>query len=320
MNKKVRVALAFQGGGFPAGAVAAGVVRRLVERGAFDDYDIDVFSGTSSGALVAAVCWGHKLQGTIAEAPETLRNQWLHFAWGLVPGAQAARTEQLFDSVARLNPLYGAYSENIVVPFLRYLMKEWVLTYVPVDELVSLRERAEHLPGLALGAADVQTGEVKVFSERDFSLETLLASGSLDEINGLTRIEAGPNQGVYCDGAWGTNPPLSALIGYGIDEIWFVQHVPKRRDELPQSPAERKDRKDELWQNALVERELHFIAKVNEWLASGQLANAAGTYRPVTVKTLPMLKELPACSAFVNSPSFIEEMMDYGYRQAGVFL
>lgn len=320
MDGKRRVALAFQGGGFPAGAVATGVVRFLVEHAAFDDYDIDVFSGTSAGALAATVCWGHKLRGTIAEAPEILRQQWLHFAWGLVPNAGVARTGELLDCVGRLNPLYDTYSENIVVPFFRYLMKEWVLAYIPVDELLSLRDRADHVPGLALGAADVLTGEVKVFSERDFSLDAVLASGSLDEINGLTRIEAGPNQGVYCDGAWGTNPPLTPLIGYGVDEIWLVQHFPKRRGELPKSPAERKDRKEELWQNALVEHELHFIAKVNEWLASGQLRNDAGQYRQVIVKTMPMLKDLPSGSTFVNSPSFIEEMMDYGYQQAGIFL
>jgi NTE family protein len=320
MKRKVRVALAFQGGGFPAGAVAAGAVRRLVEDNAFVDYAIDVFSGTSSGALVAAMCWGHTLKGTLAELPDALKRQWLHFAWGLVPNTGVARTEQLLDSLGRLNPFYDAYSANIVQPFLRYLMKEWVLAYIPVAELRSLCDRTEQIPGLALGAADVLTGDVKVFTERDFSLEALLASGSLDEVNGLTQIEAGPNQGVYCDGAWGTNPPLVPLLEYGVDEIWLVQHFPKLRVAVPQSPAERKDRKDELWQNALVEHELHFIRKVNEWLASGQLRNDTGKYRPVTIKTMPMLKDLSSGSAFVNSPSFIEEMMDYGYEHAAVFL
>ena len=320
MQRKARIALAFQGGGFPAGAVAAGAVRRLVEGGAFVDYDFRAFSGTSAGALVAAACWGHTLKGTLAELPDILKRQWLHFAWGMVPNAGVARTEQLLDSLGRLNPLYDAYSANIVQPFLRYLMKEWILAYIPVEELRSLRDRAERVPGLLLGAADVLTGDIKVFTERDFSLDALLASGSLDEVNGLTRIEDGPNHGVYCDGAWGTNPPLVPLLDYDVDEIWLVQHFPKRREAIPLSPAERRDRKDELWQNALVEHELHFIGKVNEWLASGRLSNDDGKYRPVTVKTMPMLKDLPSGSAFVNSPAFIEEMMDYGHEHAAVFL
>ena len=83
MTEKRRVGIAFQGGGFPAGALGAGVVKYLVEKGAFDEYDIDVFSGTSAGALVASVCWGQKLKGAMQEAPEILEKQWMHFAWGL---------------------------------------------------------------------------------------------------------------------------------------------------------------------------------------------------------------------------------------------
>jgi NTE family protein len=321
MNRKTRVALAFQGGGFPAGAVGAGVVKYLVEQSAFERYDIDVFSGSSSGALVAAACWGHKLRGTIEEAPETLKRQWMHFAWGMIPNAQVARTEQLLDSMSRLNPLYDAYSENIVVPFLRFLMKEWVLAYIPVEELIALRvKKGADVPGLALGAADVLTGNGKVFSEQDFSLETLLASGSLDEVNGLTTIASGAHQGTYCDGAWGPDPPLTPLIDYGIDEIWLVQHSALQRSSHPQSPAERKERKNELDRCRLVEQELQFIAKVNDWLRTGQLKNEAGKYRPITVKTMPARADLPTGSAFVNSPSFIEEMMAYGYSNARVFL
>jgi len=324
MVEKKRVGLAFQGGIFPAGAVGAGVVKYLVEKGAFNEYDIDVFSGTSSGALVASVCWGHKLRGTIEEAPKTLEKQWMHFASGLVPDARVAQMAQLLDAVARLNPVYEFYSENVIVPLMRQLMTEWILTYIPIDELIELRDklrdRAEHIPGLALGAADVLRGEIKVFTERDFSLEAILASGSLDEVNGITIIKEGPNKGDYCDGAWGTNPPLTPLVYCSIDELWLVQFFPQERKNLPKTPAERKERKDELWQNSLVDHELYFIDKVNEWLASGRLNNEDGKYRHIKLKTMPMLLDLPAGVGFVNTPSFIQEMMDYGYDHAKIFL
>lgn len=332
MTENKRVGLAFQGGGFPAGAIGAGVVKRLIEAGAFEKYDIDVFSGTSAGALVAAVCWANKLQGEIEKAPATLEKQWLHFAWGLVPDTGAAQMAQLVDSLARMNPVYEFYAENMVVPILRHLMKEWVLTYIPIAELVRLRDeklaKSEQIPRLALGAADVLRGEIKVFSEKEFSLEAILASGSLDEVNGLTEIKAGPHQGVYCDGAWGTNPPLNEMIDYGVDELWLVEVFPKERREIPRTPAERKDRKDELWQNSLVEHELYTINKVNQWLAEKRLINDEKrendpdykTYRHITVKRMPMLLDLPVGAAFVNSPSFIREMMAYGYKYAGLFL
>lgn len=320
MNVKKKVGLAFQGGGFPAGAIGAGVVKCLVENGAFNKFDIDVFSGTSAGALVASVCWGHTLTGTIDQAPEELEKQWMHFAWGLVPDAKVAQMSQLIDSVSRLNPVYQYYSENMMVPLLRQLMKDWILTYIPVDELLKARDKAKHVPGLALGAADVLRGEVKVFNEDDFCLEAVLASGSLDEVNGITIIEEGPNKGVYCDGAWGTNPPIAPMLDYGIDELWFVEVFPKKRAEIPRTPGERKDRKDELWQNSLVEHELYHIEKVNEWLDSGRLKNEDKKYRPIKVKKMPMLLDLPAGAAFVNSPSFIQRMMAYGYEHAPIFL
>jgi predicted acylesterase/phospholipase RssA len=320
MAAKQRVGLAFQGGGFPAGAVGAGVVRYLVEKGAFQTYDIDIFSGTSAGALVASVCWGHALRGTIAEAPHTLEKQWLHFAWGLVPNAQVAQMTQLLDAVANLNPIYELYSENVIVPLLRQMLQDWVLTYIPVDELLVWRDRAEHVPGLALGAADVLKGTVKVFNEYDFSLEAILASGSLDGINGLTVIKDGPDQGYYCDGAWGTNPPLNRLLKYNIDELWLVEFFPQERQNLPRTPAERQERKDELWQNSLVNDELYFIDKVNEWLAADRLKNDDGRYRHIRLKRMPMLLDLQYGEAFVNSPSFIRDMMAYGYEHANIFL
>ncbi len=51
MAAKKRIALAFQGGGFPAGALGAGVVRYLVEKGAFAHHDIErLFGDLGRGA------------------------------------------------------------------------------------------------------------------------------------------------------------------------------------------------------------------------------------------------------------------------------
>lgn len=317
-----RIGIAFQGGGFPAGAIGAGVVRRLVEEGVFERYQVDAFSGTSAGALVASVCWACMLQNNMKEAPKILEKQWMHFAWGLVPNAEVAQLDQLLDALARKNPVYEYCADNFIVPFLRQLMKEWVLAYIPVDELAAELKRkkanSEHIPSLLLGAADILRGEVKVFTENDFCLEAILASGSLDEVNGITEIKDGPNKGIFCDGAWGTNPPLTQMLDCKVDEIWFVEVFPKIREKIPRTPGERKDRKDELWQNSLVEHELRWIEKVNEWLDSGMLVDPRK--RHVQIRKMPMKLDLPAGAAFVNSPSFIKDMMGYGYKEAAVFL
>lgn len=81
-----------------------------------------------------------------------------------------------------------------------------------------------------------------------------------------------------------------------------------------------KERKDELWQNSLGEHELYHIEKVNEWLATGRLHNVDGKYRHITVKRLPMQLDLQAGAAFVNAPTFLRQLMAYGYEQAAIFL
>lgn len=319
-----RVGIAFQGGVFPAGAIGAGVVRYLVEAGAFDDpeYDIDAFSGTSSGSIVASVCWGHKMTGTMKLAPEVLEKHWLRYAWGLVPNAKVARAMLLTDEMWRINPLYDLAAQKVRVPILRYLMKEWIQRSIRPDELVAIRDRMdrERVPTLALGAANIRTGEPKIFTEWDFCLETVLASGSLDECNGVTKIADGPCAGTYCDGAWGTNPPINFLLSESalkkkISELWIIEVWPKVRAELPKTHLQRKDRKDELWQNSLVEHEIAEIERVNRWLEDGTIAKG-GKYQHIEIRRMPMTLDLEPGATFVNTRSFIREMMAYGYSAA----
>lgn len=328
---KKSVGLACQGGGITSGSVAAGVMRGLVEYGAFDTFDINAFSGTSGGALVATVCWGHKLRALkgndpkiIGEIPDVLEKQWMAMAYGTLPTEEAAEGAFLFDSLARLNPFYDWTAQNVRVPWLRSIMKEWIQRYVEVDKLVELRDamtaEGKAIPHLALGAAEVLRGEARVFEAQDLCLDTLCASGSLDEMNGITIIQTGPNKGIYVDGAWGTNPPLDAHIEFGVDEIWLVENFPKTRAEIPNSLAERKDRKDELWQNSLVEHEIKMINFVNKNLNVLNQNRAGNPYRHITIRRLPMLLDIGSVGIAVNSRAFIKKMMDYGYSIACDFM
>jgi NTE family protein len=351
--EKKRVGLAFQGGVIPAGSFAAGVVRALVDAKAFDQYDVVAFSGTSAGALVASVCWGYTLEGKMNEAPDVLRRQWMDIAYGTVPNAQVADLFMLADHLARMNPVYDAFQQNVFVPFVRDQMKAWARRHIDFEKWIKLFQSSKfddkesqygcsrgletgRSPGLFLGTTDVLEGEVKVIdvlTEEDFTLETVLASGSLDESNGMTIIRKGPHEGVYIDGAWAVNPPISEMIDCGVDEIWLVRVFPKTRETIPGTPGERKDRRDELWQNSLVEHELDKIEFVNKWLEALNKGIDAGIkaadyeserkrkhFKPITVEVIPMERDLPAKAAMVNAASFIQDMMDYGYHQAHRFM
>lgn len=297
-----RVGIAFQGGSFLAGAVDTGVVRAFVRNGVFKTYNVCAFSGTSAGALVAAVCWSSALKGRIADADTDLENLWLHNALGTIPSQEWGDFWKGFDKAARQNPLYDCAAQSIRTPWLHAKFKEWVQTYIDtkaaVRRLYALysRKNDKSWPRLALGSADVLEGELVTFSDQDFidevkrrhssdgpisdhaieagaqlMLDALMASGSLDEINGTTTIEGGVHQGTYLDGAWGQNPPIDAMIEFGVDEIWIIEIFPKFRQRVPKTLGERDDRKEELWQNSMVEQQVHMIRRVNEWLESGRL-------------------------------------------------
>lgn len=60
-----KIGLAFQGGCFLAGALSTGVVKALIDSQFFGS--VTAFSGTSAGALVAAMCWKHKLSDRVDE-------------------------------------------------------------------------------------------------------------------------------------------------------------------------------------------------------------------------------------------------------------
>lgn len=326
------VGLAFQGGSFLAGAIATGVVEGLLGRRAFDRYDINAFSGTSAGALVAAVCWRHCMQDRdlkprqeqMLSAHETLLQQWLHNANGLIPNQTVGDWMKIVDHFWSLNPAYFEWKDRVSVPWLHREFASWVDAYVQPEASISLLyeryvrpaeqggtvdlpaaranfENDAQRPRLIVGATRVVDSEAVQIGDRDFFVELLrvlaqpgvdrevavraaadymrlgiMASGSLDFLNGMTTIENGRHAGTYLDGAWSENPPLKGLLDAGVDQIWMVEVFPKTCAEVPDTFAEREDRREELWQNAVVEQQAEFIKKVNLWIESGRLISEAG--------------------------------------------
>jgi predicted acylesterase/phospholipase RssA len=333
------VGLAFQGGCFFAGAISAGVVRALVDRKRFDN--INAFSGTSAGALVAAMCWGHKLQGTTPDLPADLRRQWLENANGLIPTEEWGIFYKLLDQWMLLNPLYFWWKEKFYIPYMQKEFEDWLVKYVEpkncmqalftkyvepavksagsswLEEARKQYEQAEAKPHLAVGTSEIHTGEVVTIDDEDlfealldafrtalgtgnvigneaavkaaeekavnvaarYMTMALMTSGSLDTINGMTRIDEIEgisnedllHKGEYLDGAYGNNPPIAPLTNCDIDEIWTVEIFPKRCDAELSSNEKREDRKEELLQNAPVEHQYNFINNLNFWIASGRM-------------------------------------------------
>lgn len=287
---KRRVGLAIQGGVIPAGAFAAGVISGLAEKGAFDKYDICAFSGTSSGALVATLCWARRVldgngpefrHGLMAD----LENMWMYLAAPnhlAIPIWHPMYGEFLreLDSLCMKSPLYREWVKNARIPYTRFVQQRWVEDCIPLKKALekaraqlsgeklkadATSTKREDRIGLVLGSADVLRGEITTFREDEISIAAVLASGSFEEFTGLTTIATPPHAGTYIDGAWGDNPPINELLDYRLDEIWFITCWPKAISDLPNTPAERKERQNELWQNSLIEHEMDVVEFVNYW-------------------------------------------------------
>ena len=419
--KRKKVALAFEGGGFPAGAFGAGAIKGLVEKGLFGafpgapetQYDIVAFSGTSAGALLAALCWAHLVKravdGDTTTEGEQRRNADLatiaarhaaYYAFGnngalfLVPDAKFARALTVIDAQLREFPVFDAFRQLMCAPQFHMLTRDWVraslaailhpdddpldrmfagvdklieswapisdrLPSVPLvdpffkpdafyktyqswmpsvpqiytalraaccadllaynlrrmrygDPVAELQRLANGLkskgplPTLLVGSSNIFRGEDKTFSEEDFledGLGAIVASGSLDEVNGWTIIKNGKNQGIYLDGAWGSNPPLSEFVDRvpGLEEIWLVEFFPKYHGAIPATPLEREERRNQLWQNSLVE---HEIEEINDRVRVRRITHNFPTEPKSTV---------------VNNPKCIGEMMNYGYAAGCCF-
>ena len=235
--------------------LATGAVTYLVDQGDLQKHTIQALSGTSSGALVATLCWGHMLEQDIDGIPSALKAQWTDLAYGTIPDAPTAAMLELGSSVAELNPFYQCWRRNAVVPFLRQIYKDWILRHIDIDKLrTQFRSprKPKKVPMLRLGATDILHARPKILHEEDLCLDVLCATGSLDDAIGITDIQVGPAHEEYIDGARSTNPPLTTLIDCQVDDIWLIEAFPHRWQSAPRTPMESKSRKDELWQCALI--------------------------------------------------------------------
>ncbi|MBI1197998.1 MAG: patatin-like phospholipase family protein [Phenylobacterium sp.] len=207
-----QVVLVFQGGG-ALGAYQAGVYQALQEAGVEPDWVI----GTSIGAINAALIAG----SPPAERLERMREFWkrmthsraVQFA-GMIPGAGQLAANAMtvaggLDAFFRPNPwaflgmqtplgseLAGYYSTE---PLERTL-----------GELLDPKLLNAGRPRLTVGAANVQTGEMRYFDSREdvLTVRHVMASGALPPAFPAVRIDGE----LYWDGGILSNTPVEAVF------------------------------------------------------------------------------------------------------------
>ena len=291
----IRLSLALQGGG-SFGAFTWGVLDALLEN---EDILFDCVSGSSAGAINAALLASGLAEGGRSEARRRLERFWRR-----VSGAAPAPPMSLALSMA--TRMFSPYQFNpLDLNPLRALLE---------SEIDFERLRASSPVRLLIGATRVLDGRLKVFDEHEMTNAVLLASACLPLLQQAVEID-----GVaYWDGAYAANPPLIPLVqATEATTILVVQIVPSHRDALPRSAPDIVRRLEHMTFNASLQRDLDVIAGLTDLLA--QERGGAGRLGALSIETLAaenFCKHLDQESALRLDWPFLSDLHEAG-REAG---
>jgi NTE family protein len=263
------IMLALQGGG-SHGAFTWGVLDRLL-----DDESLPIagISGTSAGALNAAVLACGWVDGGRAGAQAALRNFWLdvagqHSAWRGGCFGQPAQGLAAYN--LDQHPLY-LWQQQFLRLFSPYQFNP--LGNDPLRAVLARHVDADRLQRcpipLFITATAVRTGQPRVFERADLGIDALLASACLPQLFRAVQIDGEP----YWDGGYSGNPALWPLIYQTAAlDLVLVKINPLSRPGTPDTPEEIADRVNEITFNTALVGEMRAIGFVSRLVEQGQLS------------------------------------------------
>jgi NTE family protein len=311
MGQRSRVAIACQGGGSHTaftGGVLEGLLTNLPE-----DVDIVAISGTSGGALCAALAWDGLVRNDPQQAIEKLQGFWRATAatevWDQIANQALVNIMSLRDLMVL--PEVSPYH---MPPTGEEYFKSLLEKYFDFPDLRELARRPG-APILCVGAVEVLSGHFEVFTGEELTVECLLASAAIPE---LFRAVSVPGRGVYWDGLFSQNPPIKDLIKHQLDELWIIQINSSTCARVPTETHEILDRRNALSGNLSMEQELRFIDRINEAVAQGWVDRRR--YRHLRVSRIALDRELNYRSKLDRRPEFLSELREYGRTKVRWFL
>jgi NTE family protein len=260
--------LALQGGG-SHGAFTWGALDALLEDERFHP---DGISGTSAGAMNAAVLASGYAQGGRAGARAALTSFW-HALGGLeescwgpaapVPkGGMPAPPPWAFNrdqwpGYALWEGWWRLWSPYQLNPFNFSPLRDLVERHVDV---AALRDGPIRV---YITATSVYSGQPRVFAGAELGIDPLMASACLPQSSQAVTIDGEP----FWDGGYSGNPALWPLVyDTATHDLLLVQINPLRRETTPMTAADITDRVNEITFNASLAAEMRAIAFVQKLL------------------------------------------------------
>ena len=317
MRKKI-INLALQGGG-SHGAFTWGVLDHFMEDGRVS---VEGISGTSAGAMNAAVLAQGYMDGGADGARESLEQFWRKVSdmgkysplkrspFGILTGSWSLDTNPAYAMLDLVSRVASPYDTN---PLDINPLRDLVESTIDFEKV-----KACSVLKLFVAATNVHTGKIKVFEREDLTADMILASACLPTLFKAVEID-----GVhYWDGGYVGNPPLYPLFHTTKSrDVLIVQVNPIERNKTPKTAREIQNRIDEISFNSSLLRELRGIEFVHRLLQEKKLDKEH--YADILVHCIEATEQLNPLSASSKMNSeweFLTHLRDIGRESAKVFL
>ncbi len=312
----VPIDLALQGGG-SHGAFTWGVLDRLLEE---DWLRIEGISGTSAGAMNAAVLADGFAAGGRAGARAALDAYWGHVA-------EAAR----FSPFQRgpLDVLLGRWTLDhsplfVTMDLMSRLYSPYDLNPGGANPLRAILEKAidfERLRAspvkLFITATNVRTGRGRVFRNAEITPEVLMASACLPTLFQAVEIDGES----YWDGGYSGNPTMTPLVReLESDDTILIPINPVERPGTPRTASEILNRLNEVSFNAVLLKELRMIALLRQVADPGNCEGAQWARMRIHLVRNSIMDTLGYSSKLNAEWEFLSMLRDEGRKAADAFL
>lgn len=314
-----KVGIALQGGG-AHGAFTWGVLDRLLE---VDEIVADAMCGTSAGAVNAVTCAYGLHTGGPQRAKELLEQLWRKIS---VSGGFLTKPS-VWDKYMGNGDIYnspGYLMFNAMSQFMSpYNFNP--LNYNPLrdilNDLIDFKElQLYNNKKLFICATNVKTNRAKIFSNKEITVDSVLASACLPFIFQAVEIEGE----FYWDGGYMGNPPMFPLItNTGLKDLVLIKINSINIKSVPTTARDISDRVNEISFNSSLINEMKLIHYRNELLRNGILKTDNHINREIFIHTISgydVLGQLNYSSKMNTSWDFLNDLKEKGRQTASNWL
>jgi len=313
-----KVGIALQGGG-AHGAFTWGVLDKLLEA---DHIVADAMCGTSAGAVNAVICAYGLHVGGPKKAKELLET-----LWRKVAQSGSFFQPSGFDKVYSNGDMHNSPGYMLFNNMTQYMSPYNFnpFNYNPLrdilTDLIDFKElQIYNKKKLFICATNVKTNRAKIFSNKDITVDAVLASACLPMLFQAVQIDGE----YYWDGGYMGNPPIFPLItNTNLHDIVLIKINSINISSVPTSARDIADRVNEISFNSSLINEMKLIHYRNELLRNGILKSDQKQNREIFVHTISgydALSQLSYSSKMNTSWAFLLDLKERGRQTAAKWL